>query len=324
MTIDRRLIPLLILSVVSFIFLMICAAIRPYGFFIDELYFIACAKRPAFGYVDQPPLSLWMLSPVIRLFGHNILAIRALPALCMAVTVFITGLLAKQLGGSVFSMMLSGFTVAFLPIFLIFSSFYSMNAYEPLIVAATVYFLVRMVQQDQPRYWLFVSVLAGLGIMMKHTYVIYGFALVLGMFISEKRKLLFSKWLVWGGLACILIILPNLLWQIVNDFPSLELYNNSFSSKNIEKSYLEVILEQVFYISPAGFPLWITGIIGLMLRKGKPYRFMLFAYLFLITVMVASRSRNSWPTVSDGKKWQQKLQEFTTTCQRRPFALRIH
>jgi len=281
---------LITLSASVFIFLLISATVRPYGFFIDEVYFIACAKRPDFGYVDQPPLSLWLLSPVIKLFGHNMLVIRVLPALSMASAVFMTGLLAKRLGGGVVSMLLSGLAVAFLPIFLVFTSFYSMNAYEPLIVVSVIFFMVKMVQEDDPRYWLHVGILSGLGLMMKHTFVLYGFALVLGMLISGKRKLLFSKWLLWGGLACFLIVLPNLIWQVVNDFPSLELYRNSFSYKNIEKGYFEVILEQVLFVNPAGFPLWMTGLIALMLRKGKIYRFMLFAYLFLIILMVAGRS----------------------------------
>jgi hypothetical protein len=282
--------PLIFLSVATFIFLLISATIKPYGFFIDELYFIACAKRPDFGYVDQPPLSLWLLTPVIKLFGHNMLAIRVLPALSMAATVFLTGLLAKRLGGGVVSMLLSGLAVAFLPIFLVFASFYSMNAYEPLIVVSVIFFMVKIVQEDDPRHWLHIGVLAGIGLMMKHTFFLYGFALLLGLFISGKRKLLFNRWLLWGGLACFILVLPNLIWQYVHDFPSLELYRNSFSSKNIEKGYFEVILEQVFFVSPAGFPLWMSGLIALMISKGKPYRFMLFAYLFLIIVMVAGRS----------------------------------
>jgi hypothetical protein len=32
-----------------------------YGYFRDELYYIACARHFDFGYVDQPPLSILLL-----------------------------------------------------------------------------------------------------------------------------------------------------------------------------------------------------------------------------------------------------------------------
>jgi 4-amino-4-deoxy-L-arabinose transferase-like glycosyltransferase len=281
---------LALLSLLTFIFLMISSTIAPYGFFIDEVYFIACSKRLAFGYVDQPPLSLVLLAPVVKLFGYNMLAIRVLPALSMAATVFMTGLVAKKLGGSKVSMLLAGLAVIVMPIFLIFGSFYSMNAYEPLILVSAIFFLVKMVQEDDPRYWLHFGVLSGIGLMMKHTFVLYGAALIIGMLISEKRKLLFNRWILWGGLACFVIILPNLIWQYIHDFPSLELYKNSFSSKNIEKPSLQVVLEQIIFVNPASFPLWLAGLVALMFAKGKPYRFMLFAYLFLLLVMVTGRS----------------------------------
>jgi 4-amino-4-deoxy-L-arabinose transferase-like glycosyltransferase len=281
---------LTVLSLSLFIILILSATIEPYGFFIDEVYFIACSKRLAFGYVDQPPLSLLLLAPVVKLFGHNMLAIRVLPALSMAATVFITGLVAKKLGGGIASMLLAGLAVMVMPIFLIFGSFYSMNAYEPLILVSVVYFMIKMIREDDPGYWLHIGVLSGIGLMMKHTFVLYGAALVIGMLISEKRRLLLNRWLLWGGLACFLITLPNLIWQYIHDFPSLELYKNSFSSKNIEKPYLQVVHEQVIFVNPATFLLWFTGLIALMLTKGKPYRFMLFAYLFLLVVMVSSRS----------------------------------
>jgi hypothetical protein len=281
---------LALLSFITFIIYIISSTIAPYGFFIDEVYFIACSKRLAFGYVDQPPLSLLLLSPVVKLFGHNMLAIRVLPALSMAATVFMTGLVAKKLGGSLAGMLLAGLAVMVMPIFMIFGSFYSMNAYEPLILVSVVYFMIKMVQEDDPRYWLHVGILSGLALEMKHTFVLYGAALVIGMLISGKRKLLFSRWLLWGGLACFALILPNLIWQYFHDFPSLELYHNSFSSKNIEKPYLQVVLEQIIFVNPATFPLWFAGLIFLAVPKGKPYRFMLFAYLFLLIVMVSSRS----------------------------------
>ena len=51
-------------------------ALGPYGYFIDEFYYIACARRPAFGYVDHPPLAPLVLSIIRLLFGESLLAIR--------------------------------------------------------------------------------------------------------------------------------------------------------------------------------------------------------------------------------------------------------
>ena len=70
-----------------------------YGFFRDEFYYIACSKRLAAGYVDQPPLSIYILALSRLLFGDSLFAIRLLPALSSAVTVFITGLMVKKFNG---------------------------------------------------------------------------------------------------------------------------------------------------------------------------------------------------------------------------------
>ncbi len=280
----------LLLAFTLFVLLMISSFVKPYGFFIDEVYFLSCARRPALGYIDQPPLSILLLSVVQGLFGDNIHAVRVLPALSMAATVFLSGLITRRLGGGPFSLLLACLAVMVMPVYLLFGSFYSMNAYEPLIWTAVVYFVVKLVQDHDPRNWLPIGILSGIGLEMKHTFVLYGLALVIGLLISGKRKLLWNYWLLWGGLAAFLILLPNLIWQIVNDFPSLELYRNSFSGKNIEKSPVEILIEQIVFANPATFPLWLTGVIALAFRRGKEFRLMLFAYLFLMAMMIAGQS----------------------------------
>ena len=287
---DRKYYRLLVISFLTFIFLVISSTIRPYGFFIDELYFISCAHRPAFGYIDQPPLSIIILTGITGIFGNNMIAIRVIPALCLAATVFVTGMLAKRLGAGITGMLLASVAVAIMPVFLIFCSFYSMNAYEPLLLALVIYFLVKMAQDGNPRFWLHIGILAGIALMMKHTFLLYGVALLTGLLISRTGKLLFNKWIWWGGLACFIIVLPNLLWQIFNDFPSLELYKNSFISKNIDKSYLQIFLEQIIFVNPGALLLWLAGLVSVFLPFGKRFRFMGYAYLFLLLVMFAGHS----------------------------------
>src|SRR6266705_3273089 len=70
-----------------------------YGYFRDELYYIACGQHLAFGYVDLPPLSVLLIRLSRMLFGDSLFAIRFLPALAGAGTVALTGAIAQELGG---------------------------------------------------------------------------------------------------------------------------------------------------------------------------------------------------------------------------------
>jgi hypothetical protein len=277
-------------AMLPFVLFIFSSTVKPYGFFIDEVYFIACSKRLAWGYIDQPPLSIALLTAIQWLLGSSMLAIRLLPALSVAATVFVTGLIARQLGGSLGSMLLAASGVMVMPVLLVFGSFYSMNAYEPLIFTSIVLFIIKMLQTDNARYWIHVGILMGIGLEMKHTIVLYGFALVIGFLITKKRSLLWSSQVIWGGLACLLIILPNIVWQIVNHFPTLELYHNSFTSKNIGKSPLQVIFEQIIFANPATFPLWFAGIIAGLFSRNKIYLPMVVAYVVLMVIMIAGQS----------------------------------
>src|ERR1700729_840997 len=69
------------------------AGIRHYGFFRDELYYMACGEHLAWGYTDQPPLIAFAAWFARHLFGSSIVALRIFPVLAGAVVVFLTGIL---------------------------------------------------------------------------------------------------------------------------------------------------------------------------------------------------------------------------------------
>ena len=78
-----------------------------YGIFRDELYYIACSKHLAAGYVDQPPFSLYVLAFSRWLLGESLFALRLIPALIGGIVVVLTGLMARELGGRHFAQALS-------------------------------------------------------------------------------------------------------------------------------------------------------------------------------------------------------------------------
>ncbi len=121
----------LILLSLAFAVLVVHLLVNPfgaYGYFRDELYYIACSDRLAAGYVDQPPFSIFVLALNRVLFGDSLFALRLPAAFASAVTVFFTGMMARELGGNRFAQVLMALAVIVSPIYLGFCSIFSMNA----------------------------------------------------------------------------------------------------------------------------------------------------------------------------------------------------
>ena len=71
-----------------------------YGIFRDELYYLVCGRRLAFGYVDQPPLVAVQARVSEMLFGyHTMWTLRLISGTAGAMKVFLTGMLCWALGG---------------------------------------------------------------------------------------------------------------------------------------------------------------------------------------------------------------------------------
>jgi len=83
-----------------------------YGIFRDELYYLACARHLAFGYVDQPPLIAWVTWFAAHVFGTSLVGLRLLPALAAGLLVWLAAEVARELGGGRFAQILAGFAVS--------------------------------------------------------------------------------------------------------------------------------------------------------------------------------------------------------------------
>lgn len=284
----------LIVSTITFLIIYLSVFNKAYGYFIDEFYYIACANNPAAGYVDHPPLAPIVLTVFQFLFGNSIYAIRILPALAQASAVFFTGVLTKEIGGNKFAQILAACSLAAMPVTIAFGTFYSMNAFEPLFAVLLLWFIVKTINTNDPKLWIQTGIVVGLGMMNKHTFGVFIAAVVFALAIAGKWKLLFNKWFIFGGLISVIIFLPNVIWQIVNNYPSVEFYRNISVDKNVYTPPIEFITGQLMQMSPSTAPVWIAGFLFLLFSKRmKDYRFLsvLFITLFLF-MMLSGTSRS--------------------------------
>jgi 4-amino-4-deoxy-L-arabinose transferase-like glycosyltransferase len=274
-----------------FLYFMLTAIFSGYGYFIDEFYYIACSRHLAFGYVDHPPLSIGLLALSRRLFGESLPAVRLFPSLAAAGTVFLTGMMARRLGGNRTAMIIAALAVIAAPVYMVMGSFYSMNVFEILMWTGILYLIILLVQQEQPKYWLAIGVLMGLGLEMKHTMALYAVAIVAGMLLTGTRRLLWNRWFLGGITASVVLIIPNLIWQYANGFPSIEFYRNAMLNKNIPTGPGKVVFQQILFLNPLTLPLWLSGLAYCLFSKeGKRYRFFGLGYALLLALMIVGQA----------------------------------
>src|SRR6266850_7876421 len=139
-----------------------------YGIFRDELYYVACSEHLDWGYVDQPPLIAVVTWIARHTFGESLLGLRLLPALAGGATVWLTGKLARELGGGSFAQVLAAIAVICAPIYLLFHHWMTMNAFEPFIWVACAWCIVRAINRSEPRYWPLFGILIGVGMENKY------------------------------------------------------------------------------------------------------------------------------------------------------------
>lgn len=256
-----------------------------YGFFRDELYYIACGNHLAFGYVDQPPLVAVIARLSSLVFGNTISGFRFFPAIASAGLILLTGWLTRELDGGRFAQTLASLAVLLAPIHLAFGSFLSMNAFEPLFLMICACILVRILKGGDQRLWLLFGAVAGIGLQNKHTMLVFGFAVIVGMILAGDWKYMRTKWFWLGGLLSFVIFLPNVIWEARHNWPQIEVVSNAQTVKNTPVGLMRFLGEQVLFVNPFALPIVAAGLAWLLLSK-RETRFRSLGWAFLVVIAV--------------------------------------
>ena len=265
-----------------------------YGIFRDELYYLACAEHLDWGYVDQPPVIALIAWFANKVFGNSLLGLRLLSALAGAGLVWLTGKLAREMGGGRFAQALAALAVIVAPIFLLFHHWLTMNAFEPLVWMGACLCVIRAINTGNGIYWLWFGILVGLGLQTKYSVVFFAVAIVAGLLLTPHRRFIMNPWIWIGALAALLVFLPNLIWQVNHGFPFLELMRNiRESGRDVARGPVAFVLDQALIVNPILFPLWVGGLIWLFFgQEGRRYRLLGWAYLVMLVTFIVLKGKN--------------------------------
>jgi 4-amino-4-deoxy-L-arabinose transferase-like glycosyltransferase len=232
------------------------------GFHVDELYYMASGRHPAFGYVDFPPIVPLLSRVETAVLGVTPWALRVLPALVGAVNVMLGAAYVRKLGGSVRLQALA-LLIGLTEPLLIGTFLFQTVVFDQLTWMLSLYFLLSLIIDRKPRTWIWLGLTLGVGLEVKYLILPLILGIVIATFVTPSLRADLRTRYPWiGGSLMLLIWLPNVVWQIANGFPTVSyIFNHQgdIQSGGGVVDFIVLFLVLLFLLTP----LWIAGFISL-------------------------------------------------------------
>jgi len=266
-------------------------AMSRYGWFRDELYYVSCAKRLAWGYVDQPPFSIALLAAWRLIAGDSLVGMRIVPLLAHLAVVALTMRLAQRLGGGAFAQALAGVGALASLVYLGVAHYYSMNALDLVLWPWAALALLRAVERERLTDWAGFGVVIGLGLLNKLSMLWCAGGLGVGLLASGRRRVLASPGPWLAAAIAALLFAPHVAWQVSHGWPTLEFMHNATSRKMLANTVVGFALGQLLAMNPLAAPLWLAGLgRGLRGSGGDAGRVLAVQYVAVFVLLVAVRT----------------------------------
>jgi Dolichyl-phosphate-mannose-protein mannosyltransferase len=286
----RDLLPIFVIAT-AILLLHVLTNMR-YGFHRDELQFLSDALHLDWGYVAYPPLTPFIERISMALFGHSLEGLRLFSVFAQAGIIITAGLIARILGGNRIAIATAALAIALAPIALFEGTEFQYTTFEQFGWVLATYGVVRLLESEDERWWIWIAAFAGFGLMAKYTVVFFLAALLAGFVFTPARRHLASRWFLFGCSLTLLIAVPNLLWQAHHNFISLHFLEH-IHARDIRLGRAGAgsfwLFQALICANPFALPLTIAGVITAW--RSVRYRALSIAFILTILFFAATKGR---------------------------------
>jgi 4-amino-4-deoxy-L-arabinose transferase-like glycosyltransferase len=261
-----------------------------YGFHRDELQFLSDARHLDWGFVAYPPFTPFVERIAMAIFGLSLVGLRLFSVIAQAIVIFVSGLTARDLGGNRWAQCATAVSVALSAVPLFEATEFQYTSFSLLWWVLICWFTIRLLQSENPRWWLGIGLAIGLGLMTKYSIVFFIAGMLGGMLLTSARRFFASRWF-WAGVAiALLIFLPNLVWLMRHDFISYQFLQH-IHARDVGEGRAEGFWKYQFLANANLFstPLWIAGLIAFIAERR--YRMLLWMYVIPVAAFALSKGR---------------------------------
>jgi 4-amino-4-deoxy-L-arabinose transferase-like glycosyltransferase len=253
-----------------------------YGFHRDELATLDDARHLAWGYVAYPPVTPFFGWLSLHFFGTSLPGFRFFASLAGAAAIVLTGLMARELGGTRGAQLLAA--AATTPIVLGIGSLMQYVSFDYLAWVGVAYFMIKLCRTGNARWWLAVGAAIGFGMLSKYSMPFLVAGIALGVLVGDLRTHLRSKYLWLGAALALFIFLPNFIWEWHHDFISLDFLNH-IHARDIRIGRTRTFLPDQLEITSVALPLALAGLYFYFFPNAGR-RFRVLGWMFVIPLVL--------------------------------------
>jgi len=256
----------------------------------DEFLHLDQANHLAAGFTSVPPLTS-LFSWLIKALGSSFFVVKLVPALlgvftivyCWKITDFVKGnLLAKCLVA----------VACICSSLLRLNTLYQPNSFDVLAWTAIFFYLLKYFDQRGARYLYAFAIWVALGFLNKYNILFLILGLVPAVLIAPQRKIFTDKHLYLAILLILLIISPNIIWQINNHLPVLTHMKRLQATQLVHVNRIDFFIGQVLFFINGIFILF-AGIGSLIFYPDfRKYRWIILTYFITLILFSYFRAKD--------------------------------
>ncbi|MGH9599267.1 MAG: glycosyltransferase family 39 protein [Terracidiphilus sp.] len=277
---ERRANTAILLAIAGAVALLHLLTNGRYGFHRDELQVLSDARHLAWGFVAVPPVTPFLERIGLAIFGLSLAGLRLFSVIAQAAVIVVSGLMARELGGRRLAQVTAALAVALSPLPIFEGTEFQYTSFDFLWWVLVAWFVIRLLKSENPRWWLAIGAVIGVGLLTKYSIVFFIAGLLGGLMLTRARRYFLSGWF-WSGVAlALLIFLPNLIWQARHGFISYH-FLQYIHARDVREGRARDFLLYQFLVCVNVFaaPLWLAGLAGFL----RSSRYRTIAWMFLIS-----------------------------------------
>jgi hypothetical protein len=283
------LIPLLVIAMADFLLHLLTN--NRYGFHRDELQFLSDARHLDWGFVAYPPFTPFVEHASLALFGLSLVGLRLASVIAQAVVIVGAGLITRDLGGGRLAQNAAALSVALSPLPLFEGTEFQYSSFDYLWWVLIAYFTIRLLKSDNPRWWLAIGAVIGVGLLTKYSIIFYIAGILGGMALSRARRYFLTGWFWAGSALALLIFLPNFLWLVRHGFISYTFLQHIHARDVGEGRANDFLVGQLLIcINVVAAPLALAGLIVFL--RDRRYRMLGWMFLIPLVLFYVGKGRN--------------------------------